>query len=103
MKDPKESATPIDSHIIDPVGAIKITQNIEFETQLMKAHTKGGLGFMAEDANSLHDRWQCKQVEDIGRNNEKNGADRIVDGIYIQTKYYDTPVKTINSAFDVET
>ena len=46
MKDPKESATPIDSHIIDPVGAIKITQNIEFETQLMKAHTKGGLGFM---------------------------------------------------------
>ena len=44
MKDPKESATPIDSHIIDPVGAIKITQNIEFETQLMKAHTKGGLG-----------------------------------------------------------
>ena len=103
MKDPKESITPIDSHIIDPVGAIKITQNIEFETQLMKAHTKGGLGFMAEDANSLHDRWQCKQVEDIGRNNEKNGADRIVDGIYIQTKYYDTPVKTINSAFDVET
>lgn len=40
MKDPKESTTPIDSHIIDPVGAIKITQNIEFETQLMKAHTK---------------------------------------------------------------
>lgn len=33
MKDPKESTTPIDSHIIDPVGAIKITQNIEFETQ----------------------------------------------------------------------
>ena len=67
MKDPKESTTPIDSHIIDPVGAIKITQNIEFETQLMKAHTKGGLGFMAEDANSLHDRWQHKKVEDIGR------------------------------------
>ena len=103
MKDPKESATPIDSHIIDPVGAIKITQNIEFETQLMKAHTKGGLGFMAEDANSLHDRWQHKKVEDIGRNNEKNGADRIVDGVYIQTKYYDTAAKTINSAFDVET
>ena len=103
MKDPKESTTPIDSHIIDPVGAIKITQNIEFETQLMKAHTKGGLGFMAEDANSLHDRWQHKKVEDIGRNNEKNGADRIVDGVYIQTKYYDTAAKTINSAFDVET
>ena len=103
MKDPKESITPIDSHIIDPVGAIKITQNIEFITQLMKAHTKGGLGFMAEDANSLHDRWQHKHVEDIGRNNEKNGADRIVNGVYIQTKYYDTAAKTINSAFDVET
>ena len=55
MKDPKESNIPVDSHIIDPVGAVKITQNIEFDTQLMKAHTKGGLGFMAEDANSLHD------------------------------------------------
>ena len=103
MKDPKESNIPVDSHIIDPVGAVKITQNIEFDTQLMKAHTKGGLGFMAEDANSLHDRWRHKQVEDIGRNNEKNGADRIVDGVYIQTKYYDTAAKTINSAFDVET
>ena len=51
MKDPKESNIPVDSHIIDPVGAVKITQNIEFDTQLMKAHTKGGLGFMAEDAN----------------------------------------------------
>ena len=69
MKDPKESNIPVDSHIIDPVGAVKITQNIEFDTQLMKAHTKGGLGFMAEDANSLHDRWRHKQVEDIGRNN----------------------------------
>ena len=76
MKDPKESATPIDSHIIDPVGAIKITQNIEFETQLMKAHTKGGLGFMAEDANSLHDRWQCKQIEDIEQRKEWCGPNR---------------------------
>lgn len=48
MKAPKESNIPVDSHIIDPVGAVKITQNIEFDTQLMKAHTKGGLGFMAE-------------------------------------------------------
>ena len=51
MKDPKESNIPVDSHIIDPVGAVKITQNIEFDTQLMKAHTKRGVGFMAEEAN----------------------------------------------------
>ena len=37
----------------------------------MKAHTKGGLGFMAEDANSLHDRWQHKKVEDIGRTTKR--------------------------------
>ena len=44
MKDPKESNIPVDSHIIDPVGAVKITQNIEFDTQLMKAHYKRRVG-----------------------------------------------------------
>ena len=39
MKDPKESNIHVDSHIIDPVGAVKIKLKIEFDTQLMKAHT----------------------------------------------------------------
>ena len=36
----------------------------------------------------------------VGDNNAKNGADRIVDGISIQTKYYTTGKGAINACFD---
>ncbi len=36
----------------------------------------------------------------IGGDNAKNGADRLVDGVEIQTKYYKTAVKSVNSGFD---
>ena len=81
-------------------GATKTAQDIENHTQWTKAHTKGGCGFMAEDANAMNDRWHGKKVEEVGRNNAKNGADRISNGVCIQTKYYDTASKTINAAFD---
>ena len=46
---------------------------------------------------------RLKQVEVTGTSYEANGADRIVDGIPLQTKYCQTPALTINAAFDVET
>ena len=81
-------------------GAAKTAQDIENHMQWTKAHTKGGLGPMAEDANAMNDRWHGKKVYEVGPNNAKNGADRISDGVYIQTKYYDTASKTVNAAFD---
>lgn len=70
------------------------------KTQINKFHTKGGTGFAAEDANALNDRLHGRTVEQVGRSNELNGADRIVDGVPIQTKYYNTAKSTVNSAFD---
>lgn len=81
-------------------GAAKTAQDIENHTQWLKDKTKGATGFRAEDANAMNDRWHGKKVEEVGRNNAKNGADRISNGVYIQTKYYDTASKTINAAFD---
>lgn len=71
------------------------------KTQINKFHTKGGTGFAAE-ANALNDRLRGKTVDQVGMANTLNGADRIVDGIPIQTKYFDTPSRTINSAFDLD-
>lgn len=36
----------------------------------------------------------------VGGDNAKNGADRLVDGVEIQTKYYKTATRSVNSAFD---
>lgn len=103
MKDKREMSSETTDVSGKIVGAIQITTSIENRTQWTKAKTKGAAGFMAEDANSAHDRFCGKKVEDTGRNNAKDGADRIVDGVCIQTKYYDTATKTVNSAFNKTT
>ena len=69
-------------------------------TQIAKYHTKGGHGFAAEDANNLADRWRGKNAEVVGKTNEHNGADRLVDGVRIQSKYCKTASDTMRSAFD---
>lgn len=71
------------------------------ETQWVKyKNPKGGHGFAAEDANAQIDRWHGKKVECVGRNNAPNGADRIVNGQQIQTKYCQSARETVNAAFD---
>jgi len=62
-----------------------------------------GHGFAAEDVNSLIDEMSGKTVDKVGISNAKNGADRIADGIKIQTKYCKTAKATVNAAFDTNT
>ncbi len=70
-------------------------------TQYRKYHNpKGGHGFAAEDANAQHDRWAGSKVNQVGYDNGLNGPDRIVNGQPIQTKYCQTPQKTVAAAFD---
>ena len=84
----------------EPYIAPEIAKGLE-QVQIGKYHTKGGHGFAAEDANTVADWIRLKQVEVTGTSYEANGADRIVDGIPLQTKYYQTPASTRNAAFDV--
>lgn len=70
------------------------------DQQFSKYHTKQGHGFSAEDANALSDQLRGRRVEKVGLNNAKNGADRIVNGIQIQTKYCKTACETVSAAFN---
>ncbi|WP_341318037.1 hypothetical protein WN982_23295 [Paraburkholderia sp. IMGN_8] len=72
-------------------------------TQLNKFGTKGGTGFAAEDANALNEKLRGVTVNQVGTDNAKNGADRVADGIHVQTKYFDFAAKTVNDAFDKAT
>lgn len=73
------------------------------DTQWVKYHHKTGHGFAAEDVNAQIDRWRGCKVECVGRNNALNGADRIVNGQQIQTKYCQSANNTVKSAFDSQT
>ena len=70
------------------------------QTQIGKYHTKGGHGFAAEDANNMADRLRGKNAELVGKGNQRNGADRLVDGVLVQSKYYQTASETMRSAFN---
>ena len=61
---------------------------------------KRGHGFAAESANNLFDKFAGKDAELIGRGNEKNGPDRIVDGVQIQSKYCSSGEKCIAECFE---
>ncbi len=65
-----------------------------------KFNASRGHGFAAERANHLYDKLKGHNVEIAGDNNEKNGADRIVDGINIQSKYCSTGGKCISECFE---
>ena len=62
-----------------------------------------GHGFAAEKANHLKDVWTGKDAKLIGDDNAKNGADRLVDGVNIQTKYCSTGSKCISECFENNT
>lgn len=73
-------------------------------TQWRHYHSsKGGHGFAAEDANALNDRLRGRVVEKCGPDNTPDGADRIVNGQGIQTKYCCTAQKSVEAAFDSRT
>ena len=69
-------------------------------TQIARYHTRGGHGFAAEDANNLADRLRGRIAKVVGRSLERHGADRVVDGVHVQSKYYENPTATMRSAFD---
>ena len=87
------------NEVVNGVASVASTKSIN-DQQWTKYHTKGGHGFAAEDANAMIDKWCGKHVDKVGVNNAKNGADRIVNGVAIQTKCYSTASASIDAAFE---
>ena len=61
--------------------------------------TKTGHGIYAEEAGSLLDKLSGEHSTVVGRDNAKNGPDKIVDSIPIQCKYYKTANGSVNACF----
>lgn len=59
-----------------------------------------GHGFAAEKANHLYDKLLGKDAQLVGGDNAKNGADRLVNGKQIQTKFCNGGGKCISECFE---
>ena len=93
-------ATPALLDAIKATAAALDAAGLE-RTQIAKYHnTKGGHGFAAEDANNIADRLRGKNAKIVGGGNERSGADRLVDGVFVQSKYYQDASSTMQAAFD---
>lgn len=80
--------------------ATVLNANATEQTQWTRYHARQGHGFAAEDANALRDKWHGKSVDKVGMDNALNGADRVVNGVEIQTKYCADASKSVGAAFD---
>lgn len=82
-------------------GAAAINSNGEvFVEQRAAINNPAGHGELAEEANNIIDKLQGHRAEILGRDNAKNGADRRVNGVLIQTKYYKTARGSLEACFD---
>lgn len=73
------------------------------QMQLGRLHAAQGHGYAAEHYNHLYDVLTGNEASIVGNNNAKNGADRLVNGIYIQTKYCKTASDSVSAAFENNT
>lgn len=71
-----------------------------FVEQRAAVNNPAGHGELAEEASNIIDRIQGHQAKILGRDNAKNGADRRVDDVLIQTKYYKTARGSLEACFD---
>lgn len=79
------------------MGVINNSKNYAINTM---SHARQGHGFAAENANHLVDKLSFKNAELIGGDNALNGADRLVNGSQIQSKYCQSGRQCINSCFN---
>ena len=63
-------------------------------------NTPRGHGFAAERANHLYDTFTGHDAKIVGDDNAKNGADRLVDGNNIQSKYCNSGSKCVSECFE---
>lgn len=67
--------------------------------EMVRIHGKQGHGFAAEQGNDLIDNLRGVDSKVVGNDNKKNGPDRMVNGQYIQTKYYQSASQSVAAGF----
>lgn len=68
--------------------------------EMNKFQSQQGHGFAAERAEHINDLYKGKDVKILGDDNAKNGADRLVNGVEIQSKYCRSGSACIQECFE---
>ncbi len=74
-------------------------EGIEFAAAYGADQTKTGHGIYAEEAGALLDKLNGEAAEVVGRDNAKNGPDKVVNGRAVQCKYCNSANSSVNNCF----
>jgi hypothetical protein len=88
-------SVPVGGSIIAPQQTITGANRFNAET----SENPGAHGTAAEWANTIDDILHGRNVRVVGDDNVKNGPDRIVNNIRIQTKYWKTGWESVDDCF----
>lgn len=84
-------------------AAVESSQIAIFAEQKSNINTPVGHGEMAEEAITILDKLHGLDAKVVGRDNAKDGADRQIGDIFIQTKYYNSACGSLEACFNPET
>ena len=84
------------------VASFQSAESAVFVEQKAHINTPAGHGEMVEEAINMVDRILGMDATVVGRDNAKDGADRLVNGIFIQTKYYNSARGSLEACFRPE-
>lgn len=94
----KLAETTVKNSTFSAINTVNV-ESVMFNAAYGADQTKTGHGIYAEEAGAILDRLAGEQTTVVGRDNAKNGPDKIVDTAPIQCKYCKTAYSSINSCF----
>ena len=74
-------------------------KNVVYNIDHGAAYNDAGHGFYAEDAGAMLDRLHGEKSVVVGGDNAKNGADKLVNGVNVQCKYYNSAHGSVDACF----
>lgn len=80
-------------------GVVSSEKAVFTEQKARRDNYHAGHGEMAEEALTYLDKLFGNDATVVGRDNTKDGADRLVNGVFIQTKYYKSAIGSIDACF----
>ena len=80
-------------------GVVSSEKAVFVEHKARRENYRAGHGEMAEEALTYLDKLFGNNATVVGRDNAKNGADRLVNGVNIQTKYYKSATGSVEACF----
>lgn len=92
--------TEAEKECVDGHGALIRSETSLLYSENIKLQGSQGHGFAAEKINDLADHLLMRDAQIVGDENMKDGPDRLVNGTYYQTKYYQTPSATVSAAIE---